>query len=394
MTIEPTAHNAARSRHARQRRQTIRHEAQCPTAGYRQRMLLGIALACWLAGCTSHGETPATLETAHEAARAPNAIVGASPVALSPSAPPTSSASAAPNVVTTPTPAVFRGGPVTATTTTTSIAGTLTPSTDPAPVAPPGLPIPSPEWHDVPSPDGTWQVRSYSGPEVAVTDTDGATSEWYYVAQHVVAADGSVVHRLADEWRPFGLGAPSPGVLGWSPDGGSVFVMESGFSGDCDIFGWGSNLRQLDVASGIETPLERFLYGPRLLGDMRRVVFSERDRIIVRDLVDGQIVTVPLADVADPDAGDSVRIGGWVESPSGQRVAFWFAPRPCVLEGIGVLDLDAATATLLVPAARGSHLVARWDDEDAVIVRSEPEAYVEQRGSPQPPIERRVDVPR
>lgn len=290
----------------------------------------------------------------------------------------------------TPALATFVGIPVTA----TVMPGPTWVLPIPKPTAWPSV---EPDWRYDPSPDGAWLVRSYTGPTLPITDAAGSVTEWYYRAQQLVSADRVLTHSLVDEWSMMGLGFPSPDVLGWAPERDRVYLVETGWADGCDLFGWAKELRAVDLPSGQVTWLAGFLYAPSPSPDMRHLVFSRADsesgdRIVVKDLRTGRETATPFGQRSGPNG--LVEVGAWRWSPSGNRVAFTFAPEPCQTEGVGVLDLAGASVTIIQPPAPGDSRVTRWDGENAILVRSNPLAYTytEGRATP-PPSERRVEVP-
>jgi hypothetical protein len=153
------------------------------------------------------------------------------------------------------------------------------------------------------SPDGKWWVRSVVGEEIAVAGgtvledakPEDAEETWYHRGQQVVATDGSTVHEVLDLWSPFGIGAPSPAVLGWAPDSSWVYLYETGQAGGCGIYPWGRDLLRLAPATGEMQYLQDWMpSAPALSPDGQTLAFASPPRVVLMRPGDGSFLEVWL----------------------------------------------------------------------------------------------------
>jgi putative hemolysin len=256
---------------------------------------------------------------------------------------------------------------------------------------PPHLPTIAPaSWQECcPSPDGKWRVRWVSAPTEVADDPSGWGS-WYYRGQEVVSADKSVKHIVLDEWSNYGLGAPAPAVLGWTPDSRAVYVYEGGRGDGCDLFGWGDDLQRMEVATGKLTTVIDHMCAPSPAPDMSAVAYLRRNPItgasviLVQSLYSGKTVTGTLGfDASGLQAGDFV----W--SPEQDAVAFTFARKPCESQGIARFDLQTGKVSVLADEQAGSRGVRSWADEGTLVIE---ENALDYTATQAPPVVRRIDA--
>ena len=172
------------------------------------------------------------------------------------------------------------------------------------------------------SPDGRWAARvvvSYPlGPDGA------AFGDTYHTLVRVVDRQESTERTVVDAWSNYGLGLTTPAVLGWSGDGQSLYLADSGVPDGCGA-PFTEYLRRVDLATGSETPIEvRLGMAPTLSPDGSTLASVTETGLTLVDLGTQAETSLPFVE----PSGD-----WWVNriiwSPAGEALLFSVSHNPC-----------------------------------------------------------------
>lgn len=245
-------------------------------------------------------------------------------------------------------------------------------ATPPAPTPTPGAATPTPSLADMEV--EAWRSTSDDGDWVAdgVVAFPKGVGDQYYTSLEVSLADGSVVWRAVDEWRPIGLGWTSPRVLRWSRDGGRLYFTNLPVPDGCALFVNGYDLQALDLATGEVTELVPGVgLWLSLSPDERRLAYIGVGKrgLVLRDLASGEERGVRL------DPGREYAAGGVLWSPDGSALVLTIAFAPCAgeewAESTSIVVVDAATLETKTLIAEDARLLVTegWPTPDRVLLR-------------------------
>ncbi|RPI22750.1 MAG: hypothetical protein EHM70_23375 [Chloroflexota bacterium] len=209
------------------------------------------------------------------------------------------------------------------------------------------------------SPDGAWVAELVN----AMPDYQNPNSpEQLYTRLVVRRADGTNVWLVIDAWRESAMGDSSPSEFRWTPDGRYLYYYSRGVADGCDLYGFNTDLRRLDLDTGEQTALAPVAPGSgapfSVSPDTRYVaslgVAQARDQVTLLNLDTGeeQILTFETPDAESWDAGQIT----W--SPDSRRLAFTMQTNPCGPDAKAYLGW-----IILVDASTGEVRTLISDDE-------------------------------
>jgi hypothetical protein len=137
------------------------------------------------------------------------------------------------------------------------------------------------------SPDGRWRVETSRTETVPLA---GEYASFFYVETEVVSVEGSTTWTVASEWHAGGLGEEgAPGLFHWSGDGRYLYLIQTfDYHGvTCGLFEFGTaDLERLDLSDGsVASFLPPEPTGFRTISpDETWIAYKNGDLLIVRDL--------------------------------------------------------------------------------------------------------------
>lgn len=153
-------------------------------------------------------------------------------------------------------------------------------STDPPPPTLEVLPDkPQMTWDGPVSPDGRWRLVTVQYDDSRRWPIGGGKAGdeaglWNYVAQLVVATDGSVTQTVRAEWFPDGVGGPFPQTLGWSGDSKAALVFTGAYGDGCGLGGATDAILRYELDSGTIRAVGKGTGHPSLVGNGQFVAFT------------------------------------------------------------------------------------------------------------------------
>ena len=218
------------------------------------------------------------------------------------------------------------------------------------------------------SPDGRWTtVTSMQGPYLTTTPEagEGGGEEQYRARLTVTRTDGSVRWTVVDDTLHFGLGYTLPFPFHWSDNGGYLVYTNRPVPDGCALFVNGSDLHQVDLATGLVSPLleQGACCWLSLSPDETRLAYmrwtGESLQLVLRDLATGE----ERETVFDARYSQG---GAILWSPDGQGLVVTLVSAPCDPANWrqAVVYIDAATLAQRTLIADNERLLSgrQWPD--------------------------------
>ena len=201
-------------------------------------------------------------------------------------------------------------------------------------------------------------------------------SDEYYQSLVLTHASGSPSYTLVDGWLPMGLGYTVVTPLTWSQDGARFYYTNRAQVDGCGILYNGSDLYQVDLASGetVEILPADTTSKLALSPNEQRVAYLAvgKPTLVIQDIQSGETVSFDLT----PIVGEGDQTGAFIWSPDSTQLALAIAHNPCIggwAEATSIYTLDTATMSLTPHLEKDDRLLVpvAWSSEEMLFVENQ-----------------------
>jgi hypothetical protein len=217
------------------------------------------------------------------------------------------------------------------------------------------------------SPDGEWKaITLFQVPR---------GSDEYYQSLIVSHASGSPSYTLVDGWFPMALGYTVAEPLFWSYDGNRFYYTNRANADGCALLYNGSDLHQVDLATGETTELLPADTTTKLglAPDEEHVAYLAigEPTLIIHNFASGESTPFNLSSLMK-----DAQVGAFVWSPESDAIVFAVAHKPCMggwAEATSIYKLDAADMSLTLHLEADNRLLVpvAWLTDNFVLVENQ-----------------------